>query len=336
LKPWVVGIDAGGTKTEAWAVAADGEIVARATCGAGNPLTVGFDHAAGVVMEALAAVSLSRTEPSLVCIGMAGVGRPPERNRMVAALKAKGLPREGWDCDPAQFISGEVTIHPQAGAALLDHDAMIALAAVTNGGPGVAVIAGTGSIAFAVDESGKRLRSGGWGHLYDDRGSAFWIGSETLGAVCQAYDGRGPATGLVDAVCLALRAKDLPGVTSHLLCHENPKAAIASVAPVCGDAAEAGDAVAQHIIEQAGEELALMAAAVVNAGAFAHRPVAVGLQGGAFANVKGLRQALEHSLAKREVAAHVQDSPLPPVAGAALLSMKALGWTLPKIEWRDA
>lgn len=58
-------------------------------------------------------------------------------------------------------------------------DYEIAHAAAFGSGPGVVVVAGTGSIAFARGKSGVR-RAGGFGPLLGDEGSGFWIGKTGL------------------------------------------------------------------------------------------------------------------------------------------------------------
>ena len=55
-------------------------------------------------------------------------------------------------------------------------DAETALYGAHGGGPGVIVIAGTGSIALGRNAAGREARAGGWGWLVDDAGSAFAIG----------------------------------------------------------------------------------------------------------------------------------------------------------------
>ncbi len=49
-----------------------------------------------------------------------------------------------------------------------------------NGEPTVVVIAGTGSVVLGIDAKGNTKRSGGWGHLFDDEGSAYWISLRIL------------------------------------------------------------------------------------------------------------------------------------------------------------
>jgi N-acetylglucosamine kinase-like BadF-type ATPase len=65
---------------------------------------------------------------------------------------------------------------------LLVHDGVIAHAGALNGEPGVVVIAGTGSVAVAVDEDHRARTLGGWGYLLGDEGSAFWIARTAMQA----------------------------------------------------------------------------------------------------------------------------------------------------------
>ena len=74
---------------------------------------------------------------------------------------------------------------------------------------GTVLIAGTGSICYARTADGRRARSGGWGHLIDDEGSAYALGRDILRAVVRAADGRAPATALTELIAQRLGA---PGV----------------------------------------------------------------------------------------------------------------------------
>ena len=323
MTSYVAGVDAGGTKTEAWGVGAEGSVLSRAAAGPANPLTAGVGAAADAVAESLAALCReTAAAPSAICIGMAGIGRECERRQVVAALIERGLPLEGWDYDVARLLARGPVEPIGAGQALLDHDAMIALAACTGCEPGIVLIAGTGSIAFGVDEHGRRHRSGGWGHLFDDPGSGYWIGREALAAVFQAYDGRGEATALTERVCRAMGSPDVPALTSLVHASANAKATVAALAPMCGEAASAGDPAACRIVRAAAVELRRMVDAVIAAGAFGPGPVKVGLQGGAIAGVEGLRAEVSRELSSADCA----PATMPPAAGAAMLAMKALGW----------
>src|SRR5207249_3457338 len=59
-------------------------------------------------------------------------------------------------------------------------DAQAALLGAIGEGPGVLVLAGTGSIVVAHDGRGRWTRAGGLGPLVGDEGSGFWLGREWL------------------------------------------------------------------------------------------------------------------------------------------------------------
>ena len=71
-------------------------------------------------------------------------------------------------------------------------------------GIGIVAIAGTGSIAFGVDPEGNSARSGGWGYLLGDEGSAFWLGHYAVRQGIRAADGRGPQTRMLEGLLNSL------------------------------------------------------------------------------------------------------------------------------------
>ncbi len=100
---------------------------------------------------------------------------------LASALAAAHLPAETtFDAIVAGVSGYEGRIYGQAPqmptqSFILLHDAPIAHAGAFGGDPGVVVIAGTGSVAYAVAGDGRTRTSGGWGYLFGDEGSAFWI-----------------------------------------------------------------------------------------------------------------------------------------------------------------
>ncbi len=139
-------------------------------------------------------------------------------------------------------------------------DAALLLAAGTPLGVGVAVVAGTGSMAFARAADRRTARAGGWGPLLGDEGSGYAIALAGLRAAARSADGRAPVTPLTDRLLAAFgltRPQELIGAVYR----GNDRAALAALAPLVLDAAEAGDPVAEGIIREAAGELAAAAAA---------------------------------------------------------------------------
>jgi len=141
---------------------------------------------------------------------------------------------------------------------IIEHDAITAFYAVTWGKPGIAVIAGTGAIAFGMNRFGRRARSSGWGWIIGDEGSASWIALQALNAVSRAYDGRGRYTSLINRIREFYNVDDLLDIVTYIY-RMKPFdiGKIAAIAVLVDEEAEKGDEVAREIMEKAGLELAL-------------------------------------------------------------------------------
>ena len=75
------------------------------------------------------------------------------------------------------------------------------------------LIAGTGSIAYG-EFDGRTARAGGWGELFSDEGSAYWIAREGLKLFSRMSDGRSARGALYDILRQSLRA----AIRSRSLC----------------------------------------------------------------------------------------------------------------------
>src|ERR1700676_591035 len=142
------------------------------------------------------------------------------------------------------------------------HDALIALSGATAGHPGLIAIAGTGSIAFGRNASGKTARAAGWGYMFGDEGSGFYITRQALRAALRSEEGWGPATSLRSILLQATGTVDVKDLLHRLYTPEFPRSRIASLAKLVDEAAENGDATAQNILNEAAQQLAILVAAV--------------------------------------------------------------------------
>lgn len=188
------------------------------------------------------------------------------------------------------------------------------------GGPGILILSGTGSMAWARDAAGKSYRIGGWGETIGDEGSGHWIGRRVLGRISQSLDGRAAPTRLADAVFKALKldpADPVNGLEGWVSRLTHPRSQISSLAAVCGATAEAGDAGAVAILEQAADELARHFHAIAK---LAGASMPWSYAGGTF-NSRMLRDA---------VASRIGSPPkpplLPPIGGALLAAAQHLDW----------
>jgi N-acetylglucosamine kinase-like BadF-type ATPase len=145
---------------------------------------------------------------------------------------------------------------------VVTHDALIALSGATAGEPGLIVIAGTGSIAFGRNASGRTARAGGWGYLFGDEGGGFYIARQALRAALQFEEGWGAPASLRERLLEATSANDINHLMHRFYTPEYPRPRVAAFAKLVDDAAESGDQTAIAILTDAAHELARLARAV--------------------------------------------------------------------------
>ena len=243
----VLGIDGGGTKTVAWlAVCGDdscesGVVLGRGSAGPSNQRAVGpvmaLRNLETAIESAFADAGLPRVTVAAACLGLAGADRDSDR-RVI----------EDW----ADFSRLAETV-------VVVNDAVPLLHVDQGDGWGVALIAGTGSLAWGRNAKGQTARSGGWGYLFSDEGSAFSIGRAVLSAVSRAVDGRSEQTCLVTDVTEHLELSSPQEIVTAVYSHEVPRAVVANMASLGFVAAARRDNVALEILKQASAELAAMA-----------------------------------------------------------------------------
>jgi N-acetylglucosamine kinase-like BadF-type ATPase len=141
-------------------------------------------------------------------------------------------------------------------------DARIALTGATAGGAGIITVAGTGSISFGRDSSGRTVRAGGWGYAFGDEGGGYDIARKALRAVLKQHEGWGPSTSLHDRMLAATAAGDANQMLHMFYTADWPRKRIATLAKLVDAEAEAGDETAIAILDQTAEALALFTNAV--------------------------------------------------------------------------
>ena len=300
----VVGIDGGGSKTRALLANERGESLAEAV-GAGSAARPGEIEQsagviAGVVRDVLEEGGISE-KPRVVCIGVAGAGRESERQALHEALAS----------------------HDIADEIVVQTDFAIALDDAFADGPGVLLIAGTGSSAFARGPAGNTARCGGWGPVIGDEGGGAWIGRKALSVVSAASDGREPETALTGAVLTAAEVSEAAELIRWAA--DATPGKIATLAPVVLSVADAGDLRANSIISMAVEELALHIRALARQLFTDERAsVPVALTGGLLAKGSSYRKRLEHRLRSAVPGAHVHGAEIDPARGAVRGALKQL------------
>ena len=173
MNTYFLGIDGGGTKTEAVCCDIKGDILFHDKAGASNPNDIGTDNSVDIISDlingAIDKCSISVSDAFYVFGGISGaLNRTEEMNGMLSERFPEISVR--IESDITNVMTGEI------GSA-----------------DGACVICGTGSVCFVRSQS-RFYRIGGWGYLIDSAGSGFDIGKAAIEAVLRAYDGRGEHT----------------------------------------------------------------------------------------------------------------------------------------------
>lgn len=305
MQSLIVGVDGGGTKTRAMLADERGESIAEAvaTGSAVRPHEIERSAGiiAGVVRDVLESGDKAGIRPRVLSVGVAGVGREPERHALWQAL----------------------VTHELADEIIVQTDLAIALDDAFGDGPGVLLIAGTGSSAFARGPTGATARCGGWGPVIGDEGGGAWIGRRALSVVAAAADGREPETALTGAVLTAAEVTEAADLI-RWAANATP-GALATLAPVVVNVADSGDLRANSILSLAVEELSLHVRALARQ-LFADEraSVPVAFTGGLLSKGSSLRKRLEHRLKSAVPGAQIHPDPIDPARGAVRGALKHL------------
>lgn len=315
--PYYLGIDGGGTKTTC-AVGDENRLLVTATAGPSNIVRVGEalarESLQQCVRQACAAAGVSLDDIVHTCVGGSGAARPE-----LAAI--------------VREIVGEIISTPVD----VVGDIQTALEAAFDCGPGVVVIAGTGSIAYGRDGDGSTFRAGGWGFAIGDEGSAHWIGRTAVSAVLRASEREsGSATaGLLkkgltkESLSKDSLAEDLFKVwlVDSLLdlaraANSIPPPDFAALFPAV---AASGDELARQVLRSAGRELAEIAAVVIRR-LFAGNDISVvpvAMTGGVFRHASIVRDVFYNELRRVDPRVQVNPKVVDPVEGALRMARRA-------------
>jgi N-acetylglucosamine kinase-like BadF-type ATPase len=272
---YYLGVDGGGSKTLAVVVDSAGRECGRGMAGSSNQEAVGHEQAVAALHAAIGlAVAAADAEMPLraAWLGLAGVDHAHD----VDAL----LPQ----------------VHSFASMVRITNDAELVLGALP-GRIGVALIAGTGSIAMGRDAHGSTARVGGWGHIFGDEGSGYSIGRAALQHAARAADGRDPTTALLDSI-LAHWSLNAPELLLARVYQSFDKTAIAALAPLVLALAHDGDPLARRIEMRAARELALAVTTIACRLCFPLGLLPLAFGGGLLVHEAHLRECVVRQIAR--------------------------------------
>ncbi|MHA6533645.1 N-acetylglucosamine kinase [Paenibacillus sp. BAC0078] len=306
-----LGLDGGGTKTDAAALNEAGELLARYIGGPSNPHSVTFGAALTEVMSAIDSL-LERLEPEIIniasiCLAVSGFSTIDEH-----ALLKKAVEQHLMKCGLSLPV-------------FIQSEGQISLMAALGSHHGMLVISGTGSICYGYSPDGSCTRTGGWGHILGDEGSGYQIGLLTLKAVMRSYDGVQPPTAMTDMIMKQHGLTVISDLKGYIYNPSHTKAEIAEFSKICIAAAEAGDEAALTILTGEAEALSNTANALLRRSpGLAGLPVV--LSGSVFRYSPVFRRNFCDSLQKSCGRVDFVDGSLgaPPSTGAAWLARQLL------------
>ncbi len=219
---------------------------------------------------------------------------PGGREKFVSAIEACfQQAASGIDPSAITAVCGGFSGGPADKATLLEemfpasrvvvtNDGLIALAGATGGQPGIITIAGTGSLAFGRNASGKTARAGGWGYIFGDEGGGFDLVRQALRAALREEEGWGPPTILTPMLLEETGAQSVNDLLHQFYTLDWPRPRIASLSWIVDRAAIEGDHTALGLLHTAAQQLAGYAAAVRGTLFLPAKPARVCWVGGVF------------------------------------------------------
>jgi N-acetylglucosamine kinase-like BadF-type ATPase len=301
----VLGVDGGGTSTNALIADDRGDLRGFGVSGPSNWEDIGFEAAISsvgiAVREAVAMAGVQSADIGAAVYGLAGIDFPSDEERMSNVHAAADL--QG----PFEVLN----------------DSFVSLRAGTNHPWGVVVVAGTGSIVAGRNPAGESLRTLGLGPLFGDDGSATEVSQAAVTAVAAQLMGTGPRTALTDKLVTTAGMADPMALIEALA-----KARIRDdgFTPQVIEVADAGDLVARRILEGAGASLGARIGTVARGLAMEDSEFEIVLAGRLFrTDSRVLRSALEATVKRSARFAFPVALEAPPVVGAALLALERVG-----------
>ncbi len=302
MKVFYLGVDGGGTKTAFALVSPDGTIAAYAAKGTSHPDQIGMDGVRETLSAGVGDVcSQAGIKPQDIKYsfwGLPGLGENQEHVPLFEKIVNDILTTDNFRCgnDVEAGWAGSLACQP-----------------------GVHLVAGTGAIGYGKDQSGSTARSSGWGELFGDEGSAYWLAVRLLGLFSKQSDyrlPRSPLYGLVKEALNLTHDLDLFGMRDFLTKRDE----VAKLAVIVHEAAQAGDENAVALFKDAAFEHSLTVKAIISQLNFADdEPISVSYSGGVFKSGEFILAPLREYLTPMN--AELVQPKLTPTAGACLYAM---------------
>ncbi|MDK2991994.1 MAG: hypothetical protein PWP48_1227 [Clostridiales bacterium] len=298
---YYLGVDGGGTKTEALVADQNGVIIGVGKSGSSNPHFIDKNMALSALLDAISAalgdINMIDVAKAVICIpGM---------------KKYKSELAERIGIDESKLFTYADEQNTFVGA--------------LGKGYGVVVLAGTGSFAIGVNKNGSSDIVGGWGPVIGDPGSGYWMAVRALQAVAREYDGLAEHTVLTDKIKNHYSIGNINALKG-IVSIDN----ISPIAVLVKEAALEGDEAAKDIVWEAGVELAKMASAVITRLELDHKDYSLALTGGISNFGELIMRPFINALRRNHRNIDIVEPLFAPAVGAVMLAMKEDG-----ISWNE-
>lgn len=301
---YIIGVDGGGTKTEAVAFSINGDVIFKNISGFGNVL-IDETKALENIIEAIDGCMKGVYEKNrefrclYICAGLAGV----EVGNYCAIIKQK--------------IEDFFKIRTK-----VVNDAVIAHASLLKGEDGIITISGTGSISIGKRKN-EIVRAGGWGHILGDEGSGYHIALKALKKAVNEYDMGYKESLLTLNIMKKLNIKRVEEIKDFV--YQSDKASIAALVPVIVESS-CYDLYAKQILIEAANDLSEITCMVANK-LNMFNDVNIGIRGSVLTKIDIVRENFKKNLSQKLNKINLIDEDVPSSKGAfylALLEYKKL------------
>jgi N-acetylglucosamine kinase-like BadF-type ATPase len=302
-------VDGGNSKTDVLLGDESGQVLGFVRGGTSSPHNIGLPGTIEVLGKLIRAVHDDAGLPfgapiEAIAVYLAGADLPIEVSRLRQAVEA-----ESW-----------------ARRALVDNDCFAMLRAGTAMPDAVTVVCGAGNNCVGRSADGRTARFVALGPISGDWGGGHDLADHALREAARGEDGRGRPTALSAAVAAHFGLPTVEAVSIALHFGDLPMDRIFELAPVLFEVAATGDEVASALIDRQAAEILAQHRVAATRLDLLDRPHALVLGGGVLrARHPQLHDQVVTGARRQAPLVEISVLDAPPVAGASLLALDALG-----------
>lgn len=280
---YIIGVDCGGTKTEAVAYDSQtGQEIAKVIGGFGNIVVdyeVGISNIKNVVLNLFKKVEKNKCLE--LVFGIAGIDTGGLKEKVLTDLK--------------EIYAGRI---------VLINDGQLAHYAILKGKDGITLTAGTGSVVLGL-KGDVWYRVGGWGHLFGDKGSAYWIAKQAVIKSLEEHDDNLLPSEMTLSIFTYFQVKDVFELTKKL--YQLSKGEVATITQIVAKLAAENNKDACLILNQAGDDLARQVVQMTKKFPLmsGQEVFEIGLNGGVIEKNENVLQSFKKHLAINDLMYHI-------------------------------